>query len=125
MNKDKYKQTVGYASASTKKTFCTMSSDKYRKCYVSLDQKNFEICSRMAKEGKSSKDIARFSGQSIRNAQRFIQRTLASNIDSHITVPKLERRGPKPLHLDILQGYVRKILTADNSLTIKGNAQNY
>jgi hypothetical protein len=93
-------------------------SDK-RKNYIVLKQKAFDICTQMAQEGKTSEEIARYSGQSIRNAQRFVQRELDREGFENRTM-RLNRRGPRPQPDEDLKIEVREILQADNSLTIRG-----
>jgi hypothetical protein len=97
-----------------------MASTEPRKRHVPLDQKSLETCLHMAREGKSSKDIAQFSGQSIRTAQRIIRKTIESYEAEQVANVKLTKRGPKPSSDEALKHEVIDILSADNSLTIKG-----
>ena len=98
----------------------SMISGTHRKRHVPLDNRSLEICLQMARDGKTSKEIARYSGQDIRSAQRIVKRALDIEEPNNIYDVKIERRGPKPLSDESLSQEIQSILEADNSLTIKG-----
>jgi hypothetical protein len=98
-----------------------MQEKKVRKRYIPLNKKVYDVCIKMANEGKTSAEIAEFSGQGIRNAQRILKHALEANNPDPDNKMDLTKRGPKKMLNDDLQRHIVDILTADNSLTIKGN----
>src|SRR5271170_720040 len=98
----------------------SMISGTHRKRHVPLDNRSLEICLQMARDGKTSKEIAWYSGQDIRSAQHIVKRALDIEEPNNIYDVKIERRGPKPLSDESLSQEIQSKLEADNSLTIKG-----